>query len=47
VVDSGGADSMLQLEGRRRDNVLPKDEAEGVSSSWLHGKEVWHDTAAW
>jgi hypothetical protein len=26
------------FEGRRRDEALPKDEAEAVSSSLLHGK---------
>jgi hypothetical protein len=40
---SDSADSMLQFQlerGRRRDETLPKDEAEIVSSSWLNGKEA-------
>jgi hypothetical protein len=27
-------------EGRQWDKVLPKDEAEAASSSWINGKEV-------
>jgi hypothetical protein len=34
-------------EGRWRDKVLPKDEAEAASSYWLHGKEAWHDVTVW
>jgi hypothetical protein len=32
--------SILTREGRRRDEALPEDEAEAVSLSWLHGKEM-------
>jgi hypothetical protein len=32
--------SILAREGRRQNKALPKDEAEAVSSSWLHRKEV-------
>jgi hypothetical protein len=27
-------------DGRRRNKVLPKDEAEATSTSWLNGKEA-------
>jgi hypothetical protein len=43
VADGGGADSMLPFwlkRGRRRNEVLLKDEAEVVSSFWLHEKEA-------
>jgi hypothetical protein len=39
--------SVLAREGRRRDEVLPENKVEAMSSSWLHGKEVSHDAAAW
>jgi hypothetical protein len=32
--------SVLAQEGRRRDKVLPEDEVEATSSSWLNGKEA-------
>jgi hypothetical protein len=32
--------SVSAREGRRQDKVLPEDEAEAVSSSWLNGKEA-------
>jgi hypothetical protein len=32
--------SISAREGRRRDELLSEGEAEAVSSSWLHGKEV-------
>jgi hypothetical protein len=32
--------SVLAREGRQRDDALSKDEAEAVSSTWLHGKEA-------
>jgi hypothetical protein len=36
----GFNDSILTREERRQDKVLPEDEAETASSSWLHGKEA-------
>jgi hypothetical protein len=39
--------SVLTWEQRQQDEVLPEDEAEATSSSWLHEKEVWHGAAAW
>jgi hypothetical protein len=32
--------SVLAREGRRRDEALPKDEAEAASSSWLNREEA-------
>jgi hypothetical protein len=32
--------SILAREGKRRDEVLPEDEAEAASLSWLHEKEA-------
>jgi hypothetical protein len=32
--------SVLAQEGSRRDEVLPKDEVDAASSSWLHRKEA-------
>jgi hypothetical protein len=46
VVGGGGADLMLQF-WLERGGALPKDEAEAESSSWFHGKEVWHGMMAW
>jgi hypothetical protein len=37
---------VLAREGRQRDEALPEDEAEAASSSWLNGKEAWHNVAA-
>jgi hypothetical protein len=49
--DSGGAcrfnASVLTQERKRQDETLSKDEAEAVSSSWLHGKKAWHDAVSW
>jgi hypothetical protein len=39
--------SVSAQEGRRRNEVLPKNEAEAASLSWLHGKEATHDAAMW
>jgi hypothetical protein len=38
--------SILAREGMRRDEALLKDEAEAVSSSWLHGKKARHKAVA-
>jgi hypothetical protein len=37
--------SISAPEERRRDKALPEDEVEAPSSSWLYGKEVWHNVA--
>jgi hypothetical protein len=34
-------------ERRRQDEALSEDEAKAAGSSWLNGKEVWHNTTAW
>jgi hypothetical protein len=39
--------SVLARERRWHDEVLPKDETEAVSLSWLHGKEMWHGVVVW
>jgi hypothetical protein len=39
--------SVSVREGKRRDEALPKDEAEAVSLSWFNVKEVWHGAVAW
>jgi hypothetical protein len=38
--------SVSAREGRLRE-VLPNDEADATSSSWLHGKEARHGVVAW
>jgi hypothetical protein len=50
VAGGGGLDSMIQFwleRGRQHDEALLEDEPETASSSWLHGKEVWHSETAW
>jgi hypothetical protein len=42
----GFSTSVLAWEGRWWDEALPKDEAKAASSSWLHGKKVWHGAMA-
>jgi hypothetical protein len=47
----GQDDLFIVEEGGRRqrqhDKALPKDEAEAVSSSWLHGKKARHSAVSW
>jgi hypothetical protein len=31
----------------RRNEALPEDEAEAVSSFWFNRKEAWHGVAMW
>jgi hypothetical protein len=47
MVARGFNASVLTWEIRRWDKALPKDEAKTASSSWLNGKELWHEVVAW
>jgi hypothetical protein len=43
-----GFNASVSTRGDRRwDKVLPKDEVDASSSSWLHGKKVQHGIAVW